>query len=51
MESLLKLFLIRALQLMRRGAEPQALPPNGADAILPTSCGNVHAARLRVAFM
>ena len=28
-----------------------ALPPNGADAILPTSCGNVHAARLKLAFV
>ena len=25
-----------------------ALPPNGADAILPTSCGNVHSARFRL---
>lgn len=24
------------------------LPPNGADAILPTSCGNVHTARFKV---
>ena len=25
-----------------------ALPPNGAEAILPTSCGNVHSARFRL---
>jgi hypothetical protein len=25
-----------------------ALPPNGADAILPTSCGNVHVARFKL---